>query len=551
MSTPSGSTATPQPPAPWRPGLGRRWFTPSGALVTELDRSIDAADIFVALSGAPHLLFLDSAARDSGTGDSPGDGTATEPAIRLGRFSYLAADPIYSCTVPAPTSATASSAAGEVAVALAEVRRLLGDLACPTIPGLPPFQGGVAGLVSYECGLLLQGLSPGRLLPEAAAAAETPLLSLHVYDVVFAFDHDLGQGWIISQGQPAQGPTARRIRAEERLESLLGRLHAPQPRHVYPAARAPSAAGAAPLPQASAAAAATPHPLPGHPGIFSTHSPQSYREMVQAGIELVRAGDIFQVNLAQCLWLESALDPLELYARARALNPAPFAGYFEAGDVQIASMSPERFLSVSQGTVRMHPIKGTRRVLSQPEADLYAGDDLEESAKDRAENVMIVDLVRNDLSRTCTPQSVRVESLCRLERYRYVQHLVSIVSGRLQPGRQALDAVEAAFPGGSVTGAPKFRACEIIRDLEGVSRGAYCGSLGFLGFDGNADFNLLIRTFVVTSTGVRFSAGGGITAASDPVAEYAESLHKAEGMLRVLESFGFGIAGSGTGGPAS
>jgi len=556
MSTPSGSTATPQPPAPWRPGLGRRWFTPSGALVSELDRSIDAADIFVALSGAPHLLFLDSAARDSGTGDRPGDGTAGEPAIRLGRFSYLAADPIYSCTVPAPTSTTATSATGEVAVALAEVRRLLGDLACPTIPGLPPFQGGVAGLVSYECGLLLQGLSPGSLQPEAAGG-ETPLLSLHVYDVVFAFDHDLGQGWIISQGQPAQGPTARRIRAEERLESLLGRLHAPQLRQAQPAAGGLSAAGvisaagAAPLPQASAAAAATPHPLPGHPGIFSTHSPQSYREMVQAGIELVRAGDIFQVNLAQCLWLEAALDPLELYAQARALNPAPFAGYFQAGDVQIASMSPERFLSVSQGTVRMHPIKGTRRVLSQPEADLYAGDDLEESAKDRAENVMIVDLVRNDLSRTCTPQSVRVESLCRLERYRYVQHLVSIVSGRLQPGRQALDAVEAAFPGGSVTGAPKFRACEIIRDLEGVSRGAYCGSLGFLGFDGNADFNLLIRTFIVTSTGVRFSAGGGITAASDPVAEYAESLHKAEGMLRVLGSFGFGIAGSAAGGPAS
>jgi len=549
MSMYADSTATPQPSAPWRPGLGRRWFTPSGALVTELDRSIDAADIFAALSGAPHLLFLDSAARDSAAGESPGDGTATEPAIRLGRFSYLAADPIHSCTVAAATSTTAASAAGEVAVALAEVRRLLRDLACPTIPGLPPFQGGVAGLVSYECGLLLQGLSPGRLGSDACAS-ETPLLSLHVYDVVFAFDHDLGQGWIISQGQPAEGPTARRRRAEERLNSLLGRLHTPQPRQAHPAAGAQSAAGGR-SPQSPASSAVTTHPLPGHPGIFSTHSPQSYREMVQAGIELVRAGDIFQVNLAQCLWLEAALDPLELYARARALNPAPFAGYFHSGDVQIASMSPERFLSVSQGTVRMHPIKGTRRVLSQPEADLYAGDDLEESAKDRAENVMIVDLVRNDLSRTCTPQSVRVESLCRLERYRYVQHLVSIVSGRLQPGRQALDAVEAAFPGGSVTGAPKFRACEIIRDLEGVGRGAYCGSLGFLGFDGNADFNLLIRTFVVTSAGVRFSAGGGITAASDPVAEYAESLHKAEGMLRVLGSFGFGNSGSGAGGPAS
>jgi para-aminobenzoate synthetase component 1 len=284
--------------------------------------------MFIALSGAPHLLFLDSAARDSATGESLGDGAAAAPAIRLGRFSYLAADPIHSCTVAAftPTGSTPTAAAHEVAGALAEVRRLLGDLSCPTIPGLPPFQGGVAGLVSYECGLLLQGLSPGGLRSNAAAA-ETPLLSLHVYDVVFAFDHDLGQGWIISQGQPAQGPPARRTRAEQRLESLLGRLHAPRPQQADPAARAPSysggisAAGAAPLPQAPAASAATPHPLPGHPGIFSTHSPQSYREMVQAGIELVRAGDIFQVNLAQCLWLEAALDPLQLYVRARALNP--------------------------------------------------------------------------------------------------------------------------------------------------------------------------------------------------------------------------------------
>jgi para-aminobenzoate synthetase component 1 len=185
----------------------------------------------------------------------------------------------------------------------------------------------------------------------------------------------------------------------------------------------------------------------------------------------------------------------------------------------------------------MHPIKGTRRVTAQPEADLYAGTDLEASAKDRAENVMIVDLVRNDLARVCEPASVKVEALCRLERYRYVQHLVSIVAGRLRRGLGALDALEAALPGGSVTGAPKHRACEIIAELEGFSRGAYCGSLGYLGFDGSADFNLLIRTFVATDGLVTFAAGGGITAASDPAAEHAESLHKAEGMLRVLDSF--------------
>ena len=188
----------------------------------------------------------------------------------------------------------------------------------------------------------------------------------------------------------------------------------------------------------------------------------------------------------------------------------------------------------------MHPIKGTRRVLSRPEADLYASADLQSSEKDWAENVMIVDLVRNDLSRVCKPSSVVVEALCRLERFRYVQHLVSIVSGRLVTGASALDAVLAAFPGGSVTGAPKHRACEIICELEATERGPYCGTLGYIGFDGNADFNILIRTFVVREKSTTFSAGGGVTVGSDPAMEYAESLHKAEGMLSVLESLGSG-----------
>jgi para-aminobenzoate synthetase component 1 len=260
--------------------------------------------------------------------------------------------------------------------------------------------------------------------------------------------------------------------------------------------------------------------------------------MVRAGIECVRAGDIFQANLAQRFTVAAAVDPLTVYDAARRANPAPFAGFFAAGRCAIASMSPERFLQVGRGEVRMHPIKGTRRVIASPEADLFAGDDLEASAKDRAENVMIVDLVRNDLARVCTPESVRVEALCRLERYRYVQHLVSIVAGRLRPGLGPLDALEAAIPGGSVTGAPKHRACEIISALEGVARGAYCGSLGYLGLDGSADFNLLIRTLVVGPDRISFAAGGGITAASDPAAEYAESLHKAEGMLRVLAALG-------------
>ena len=184
--------------------------------------------------------------------------------------------------------------------------------------------------------------------------------------------------------------------------------------------------------------------------------------MVRAGVEYVRDGDVFQVNLAQRFTLAAAVDPVAAYAAARRTNPAPCAGYFAAGPRTIVSMSPERFPQAGRGRVRMHPINGTRRVLASPEADLFAGSDLAASAKDRAENVMIVDLVRNDLARVCRPESVRVEALCRLERYRYVQHLVSVVSGRLLPGLGGLDAFEAAIPGGSVSGAPKDRACEVI-----------------------------------------------------------------------------------------
>ena len=376
----------------------------------------------------------------------------------------------------------------------------------------------MAGFAAYECGLARLGLPTPPIRD-----GRVPLLALHVYDVVFAYDHDLGRGWFISQGVPATGPRARRARAAERLEAVLA---------------ADSTVAATPVTGGDRPTAAAGHPLPGRPGVRSTHSRAAYLDMVRAGIEYVRAGDIFQVNLAQRFTVAAAVDPVAVYDAARRANPAPFAAFFDAGGCAIASMSPERFLQVTRGVVRMHPIKGTRRVIASPEADLFAGADLEASGKDRAENVMIVDLVRNDLARVCTPESVRVEALCRLERYRYVQHLVSIVAGRLRPGLGPLDAFEAAIPGGSVTGAPKHRACEIISELEGVARGAYCGSLGYVGLDGAADFNLLIRTLVVAAGSISFAAGGGITAASDPAAEHAESLHKAEGMLRVLDALG-------------
>ncbi len=489
--------------------------TPSGAIVAELPAEVTAAEIFAALAATPHRLFLDSAILDGEAIDG-----AIRSAPRLGRFSFVACDPVHSLVVSAPEPWSVEAAAAAVGEAFDGLRGLLADLATPTIPGLPPFQGGLAGLVSYEAGLALIGVAPR---PESDIPV--PLLSLHLYDVVFAFDHDARRGWVISQGIPAKGPVARRARAADRIDAVLARL-----RGFAPSSQTPPSTGRLP--------AGSGHPLAGHAGVESTHAPEGYREMVERGIEFVRAGDIFQVNLAQRFAVAGEIDPTLLHLRAREVNPAPFAASFDAGPARITSMSPERLLSVSRTVARMHPIKGTRRVIASPEADLFAGDELEESAKDRAENVMIVDLVRNDLSRVCTPESVRVEALCRRERYATVQHLVSIVTGRLRPRFGPLDALLAALPGGSVTGAPKHRACEIISDLEPVARGAYCGSIGYLGLDSSADWNLLIRTFVAGNGATTFSAGGGITAASLPDAEHAESLHKAEGMLRVLASLG-------------
>jgi para-aminobenzoate synthetase component I len=507
MTAPAPAAAPPRPEHPW---IARSWITPSGCVVAEAAPGIDPPTVFRHASRLPHAIFFDSAVVDR-----PGAPT-DEPAVRLGRSSFVAADPIRSWHVP--RGADWETSCREIAAAFAGIRAVLADLACITVPGLPPFQGGVAGLVAYECGLARLGLEP------PPAAGPDPLLSLHAYDVVFAYDHDLDRGWFLAQGVPARGPVERARRGRERLMAFLAEPPAAAARDAAPAT-APTAAS---------------HPLPDRPHVCSTHSRDRYLEMVRAGIELVHAGDIFQANLAQRFETPMDLDPVAVYLRAREVNPAPFAGYLDAGSVQVASMSPERFLQVCRGVVRTHPIKGTRRVTASPEADLYASADLEASEKDRAENVMIVDLLRNDLARVCTAESVRVEALCRLERYRYVQHLVSVVSGRLRPSLGAIDALEAAIPGGSISGAPKHRACEIISAVEQVSRGCYCGSLGYVGFDGTADFNLLIRTLVVAPGSIAFAAGGGITAASDPAAEYAESLAKAEGMLRVLDALANG-----------
>lgn len=269
--------------------------------------------------------------------------------------------------------------------------------------------------------------------------------------------------------------------------------------------------------------------------IYSDFTRNQYTTAVARVIEYIRAGDIFQANLSQRLLSPWTGTATQLYANVRANNPAPFCGLLKADDFSIVSASPERFLKVDRSRqVETRPIKGTRRRPRSPIADLYASEELSTSEKDRAENVMIVDLLRNDISRSCKPGTVRVTGLCEVERFETVLHLVSTVVGSLRDDCDVWDLMAGCFPGGSITGAPKIRAMQIIAELEPTFRGAYCGSLFFLGPCGDFDSSILIRTFTLKHGWVHFPVGGGIVADSDPLDEYRETLHKASGMVRSL-----------------
>ncbi|MCA9180437.1 MAG: anthranilate synthase component I family protein, partial [Planctomycetales bacterium] len=219
-------------------------------------------------------------------------------------------------------------------------------------------------------------------------------------------------------------------------------------------------------------------------------------------------------------------------------NPAPFSGYADFGRTQVISCSPERFVRVLDREVETRPIKGTRPRLSDPIADAGIAQLLLQSTKDRSENVMIVDLLRNDLSRVAEPASLKVTQLCGLEQYRFVWHLVSVVTARLGTGKTPAELLTAMFPGGSITGAPKIRAMEIIAELEPTARGPYCGSLGYWSFAGDMDTSILIRTVTACDGWWQVPVGGGIVAASDPHLEEQETWHKAEGILRAIDSLG-------------
>jgi para-aminobenzoate synthetase component 1 len=444
---------------------------------------------FTRFAGAPYAALLDSA----------------KIMDRFGRYSFLAVDPFSVLEAKdGHIRLDGRSFEGDPFTVLAE---RLGATPLMHRAGLPPFQTGAVGFLSYDLCHHLERLPRPR-----ADDMQFPDLAIGFYDVIAAWDHRDRRAFVLSSGWPAQDPSGRRRRAVQRAEWLAAQLS------VRPSGVSEQCHRAA-------------------PDIQSNFDRHDYEAAVRRVIEYILAGDIFQANLTQrfrCRMPED-LKPFALYRRLMAINPAPFAAYLNFGDTVIASASPERFLSLRNGWVETRPIKGTRPRGRTAEDDERLATELLASEKDNAENVMIVDLLRNDLSRVCRDGSVTVPELCALETYATVFHLVSTVVGEMRPGLGAVDLLRASFPGGSITGAPKIRAMEIIAELEPTQRGPYCGSVGWFGFDGGMDTSIVIRTYAIKDGWVTFQAGGGIVADSDPAAEYEESLAKAQALIRALQ----------------
>ena len=453
--------------------------------VAALDRvaPMDAAEAFRDLPG---LALLESA--------RPG---------RTGRWSYLAADPLAVVDAPADGPDPFAEARSMLA-RMADRDRLDGEPA----PAVPPFAGGLAGFLGYDLGRRFE-----RMPSIARVDQHLPVLRLALHDWVLAWDRRNGEAWLAARVVDGDG---RRL--DRRLAEVGARIGALERGEV---ARATPVTDDVP----AAFASLTPH--------------DGWLRDVEAVRDAIGRGEIYQANLTRRLSAPYAGEPWPVFRRLRTGDPALFAGFLDLGPSPatgtpraLLSASPEPFLSVgADGVVSTDPIKGTRPRGRTREQDRALARELLASRKDQAENVMIVDVLRNDLGRVCEPGSVQVPRLLRLERTAAVQHLVTTVTGRLRSDADAFDLLAAAFPGGSITGAPKIRAMELIERLEPVRRGPYCGSMLWLGPDGRMGSSILIRTFVADGERLTLHVGGGITWRSDPEEEWDETVAKARGPL--------------------
>jgi len=441
---------------------------------------------------------------------------SVEGGERVARYSFIGVEPRCQYVLHGRTLERRSAAGAETIHLPAgedPLHFLEAELAayCPHLEaehgkGLPRFIGGLVGFLGYEAVRYFEPKLEPRL-PEAATPDAVFLLA----DTVVAFDHARQSLFLIAH--PLDGPEA----AQRKLEALEARLRGPLPR-AEPAAPARLA-----------------------PTFQSNRTQREYEALVRAAKEHIAAGDIFQIQISQRFSRTTTAQPFDIYRAVRRLNPSPYMFYFELGQaaeaepLYLVGASPEMFVRLEGRRASQRPIAGTRPRGHTPEADVELEKELLADPKERAEHVMLVDLARNDLGRVCAYGSVSVPEFFVIERYSHVMHLVSHVEGLLRPGLTAFDLVRASFPAGTVTGAPKVRAMELISDLEADPRGPYAGAVGYFGFDGAMDICLAIRTLVGRGQTVSVQAAAGIVADSSPAAEYQETVNKARAMLKAVE----------------
>lgn len=470
--------------------MARHEITP---LVEQIQTPLTSCEAFELFKDRPYSFFL-----DSGMGKS-----------NLGRYSFIGSDPFLVFKskgsrieiVQGPTKFRLEGNPFDC------LKGLISQYRLRRLPDFPPFLGGAVGYFGYDLCHFVEKL-PSSSIDDL----NLPDCYLCFYDAVIIFDHLTEKVFISSTGLPENNEAMMRGRQKARLAELSKRLSRVgkgiEPKDV--------------------------HFQRGDVEISSNFLKQSYIEATKLAKEYIASGDIFQVNLSQRFCAPQFSPPFELYKRLRKITPAPFASFLNFDGVVIVSASPERFLRMSGSWVQTRPIKGTRPRGEDPHKDCRLRQELLASEKDRAELIMIVDLERNDLGRVCEYGTVSVPRLITLETYSTVFHLVGTVEGRLNQGRGHIDCLRACFPGGSITGAPKVRAMEIIDELEPTTRGIYTGSIGYLGFNQETDLNIVIRTMVLCGGKVYFQVGGGIVADSDPQAEYDETLHKAKALMEAL-----------------
>lgn len=460
--------------------------TGSSPIVYDLGQIPHPAQLFPAFQDMPSPALLDGAM----------------PGASGNRFSYLTADPFLVVRsrgrrVTLEHDGVCEEVEGDP---WSTLQGLLRRYRIEQVPGLPPFQGGALGYWGYDLGRHLE-----RLPSWADDDLGLPEMYLGLYDWALAYDSDTGLGSLFSTGLPVGTAERASGRANEIMERIKGGL---------PATQSPGYVASVPL--------------------RSNFTSATYEAAVGRVKEYLAAGDSYQVNLSQRFQAPFQGDPWGLYLRLRSFNPAPFAAYLGFPEVKVLSGSPEEFLHLERGQVRARPIKGTRPAGATPEEAARYSAELLASEKERAENVMIVDLIRNDMGRVCSIGSVEVTGLFTVEQHPTVLHLVSTVTGELLPSADAVDLLRVCFPGGSVTGAPKLRSMEIIEELEPVRRGVYCGAIGYISFGGDMGTSIAIRTLVLTGGQVYLQVGGGVVADSDPSAEYQETLQKGMGLRHAL-----------------